>query len=270
MLNETRTILPDGKRYFEAGSGTKLYKPFYLRWLLPKICKQNEWLWNCFTLLPVFLIPVAMYELLIVKGYSETQSLIGCCLTCGLGGVILINYLAKYLTDAFGMLMMLLSLIAFQTDNILIGIVLAGVGSMANEKTFVYTALCSWNPLALIGGIPVLIRYLTSKPAKSDFLNSEHRLDHPFKTGWEFHKGKLFEIVLPWGVVILAFGNLDLRLIIGLLVAYGSIWVATDTQRLLQWIFVPMIIATVNVFPIEWALPLLAVHWFNSGRKFCV
>jgi len=210
-LNETRQISPDGKRYFHAGGGNQLYSPFYLRWLLPYICKQNDTLWSLFTLLPTFLLPVLTYILLDIKGYSESQSLIGCALVCGLNGVYLINYISKYLTDAFGMMCMLLSVISFQLEILWLGILLSGIGTMANEKVFIYTALASWNPLALIGGIPLLIRYLISKPAKLDVLQNEQYLDKPIKTAHGYHKGKYFSMVLVWGVCLIGFQVMTLQ-----------------------------------------------------------
>jgi len=268
-LNETRQVSPDSKRYF-AMSTHKQCNPFNLRWLLPYICKQNETLWNVFTLGSILLIPIAMYQFMIVKGYSEYQSLIGCALVCGLNGVILVNYIAKYLTDSFGMLMMLLSSIAFQLDFILIGIILSGIGTMANEKVFVYTSLVTFNPLALIGGLPLLIRYLFFKPAETDWLGDTVILKQPFKLAHHFHRNKYFNTVLVWGVCILALNDLTLQLILILLVAYLSTLIATDFTRLFMWSFPVVVIATVNVFPYEYTLPLLAVHWFNSQRVHCI
>lgn len=269
-LNETRQLTPDGNRYYAMGGGQAQYKPFYLRWLLPKICKQNELIWNLFTILPTALLPVLMYSLLILKGYSETQSLIGGVLVLGLPGVTLINFIGKYLTDGFGMFMVLLSGIAFQTGNILIGIILTGIGTMANEKVFIYSALLSWQPLALLGGIPLLVRYLASSPARDDSQGVKDRLDNPFKTAIQFHKGRYFTMVLNWGLCILALNDLSLQLILVLLIAYGSIIFATDYTRLYQWGFPVVVIATINQIPEMFLIPLLVLHLFNPLRKYCV
>lgn len=268
-LNETRQVSPDGNRYLAMSNGIKQCNPFNLRWLLPFIC-YNKTLWNVINLGSVILIPVAMYYLMIFKGYSELQSLVGCALVCGLNGVILVNYIAKYLTDSFGMLMMLLSSIAFQLDFIILGIILTAIGSMANEKVFVYTALVSWNPLALIGGVVVLIRYLLFKPAKSDWLGDTERLNKPFKLAHSFHKNKYFNTVLVWGVCLLALNDLTLQLVLTVLIGYMTCITATDLTRLFMWSFPVVVIATVNVFPYEYTLPLLALHWFNSQRVHCV
>ena len=269
-LNETRQESPDSKRYFAMGSGITQINPFNLRWLLPFICRNNITAWNVFNIGSLILIPVVMYMLLIVKGYSETQSLIGCALVCGLSGVMLVNYIAKYLTDSFGMLMVLCSAIAFQLNNPIAGIIFSCIGSMANEKVFIYSALTSWNSLALIGGIPVLIRYLLVKPAKTDYLGDTEQLKHPLKLAHQFHKNRYFSIVLVWGVCILALNDMTLQLALTLFVAYLSCIGATDLTRLFQWAFPVVVIATVNVFPIEYTLPLLAIHWFNGERRFCL
>lgn len=268
-LNENRQETPDGRRYI---SGNRLAMPFSLRWLLPSVLGTNRRAWDIVTLSSVFLIPVAFYYYLTITGFSETKSLIGCALVCGLNGVVLMNYVGKYLTDGFGMLCMILSMIGFQY-GIIYGVLFSLIGSMANEKVFVYTALMSFNPYALIGGVAVLLRYVLYKHAESDYLGGDAIIKNPLKTGIELHKGFWFSFkrsVLVWGVCIIACMNIDIHLGVVLLVAYGSILLATDSTRLFMWAFPLVVIASLSIFPEQWAVPLIGIHWFNPYRINCI
>lgn len=270
VLNERRHVYPDSERYI---SSERLMIPFSLRWLIRAICGKNEILWNVFSYVPVIAIPIVSYYYFLALGFSDNQSLIGGALVCGLSGVTLVNYAVKYLSDGFGMLCMVTSLLMFQTGLMLWGIIFSLIGSMANEKTFVYVSLMSLNPYALIGGIAVLVRYLTYKHAKEDFLGGTDILNKPFGTGFGTHKGFWFDIkrsVLIWGVASIAIMNIDLHLGIVLLVAYGSVLMATDSTRLIQWVFPAVVAGALSVFPEAWAVPLIALHWLNPYRVNCI
>jgi len=266
VLNDIRQVFPDGKRYI---SDERLPLPFSLRWLLRSIAGKNETIWTLFSCIPVLLIPIVSYHLFLAHGFSENLALIGGALVCGLSGVTLVNYALKYMSDGFGMLCMVTSLWLFKIDQWELAVLVTVIGSMANEKTFVYSALMSSNPLALIGGIPVLLRWLLYKHATPD----DDLLKTPFKTGVQFHKNFWMDAkrsVLIWGVTIIAFASIDIHLAVVLLVAYGSVLLATDSTRLIQWAFPIMILYTLPLFPEAWAIPLIALHWFNPYRLNCI
>jgi len=177
VLNEQRQLYPDGQRYI---STERLTIPFSFRWLIRDIAKGREWVWNIFSYASVILIPIVSYHLFLAHGFSENLALIGGALVCGLSGVTLVNYALKYMSDGFGMLCMVTSLWLFKINQWELAVLATVIGSMANEKTFVYSALMSLNPYALIGGIPVLLRWLLYKHAKEDYLVG---LQNPFKAG---------------------------------------------------------------------------------------
>lgn len=269
-LNEKRQVFPDGERYF---SKERLSMPFSLRWLIRDICGQNETLWSVFAYIPVIVIPIISYYYFLALGFSDFQATIGGAIVCGLGGVTLVNYALKYLSDGFGMLCMVTALWLFKLDYTLWGVIVTLIGSMANEKTFVYTSLMSLNPYALLGAVPVLIRYFAYKHAKSDYLGGDEIIKHPFKSGIEFHKGFWFDpkrSVLVWGVTIIALLNIDIHLAVVLLVAYGSVLLATDSTRLIHWAFPIMVATTLSVVPETWLIALTAIHWFNPYRMNCI
>ena len=178
--------------------------PFHLRWLLPYLCRQNERLWDLISGVFLILIPILSYIYFLQTGLTENQSIFGGALVCGLPGVILINYIGKYLSDGFGICMMLASIISFQ-DYWYLGIIFSVIGSMANEKCFVYASLITFNPLALIGGVAVLLRYLLFKPAKSDKWGGDEIIKNPLSSGIQSKKGKLlsYEYFLAWGLYFL-------------------------------------------------------------------
>ena len=268
VLNEKKQVFPDGERYI---SKERLTLPFSLRWLLRDIC--NETLWRIVQDLSVILIPVISYYYFLSLGFDETRALIGGALVCGLSGVTLVNYALKYMSDGFGMLCMVSALYLFQIDLTLWAILVTLIGSMANEKTFVYVALMSLNPYALMGLIPVVLRYLFYKHAETDFKGGDDIIKHPFKTGYQWHKGFWFDpkrSVLIWGVCILSIMNINIHLGIVLAVAYGSVLMATDATRLIHWAFPIVVASTLPVFPVEWAIPLVGAHWLNPFRDKCI
>lgn len=270
VLNEKKQVFPDGERYF---SRERLTVPFSLRWLLRDICGQSEIAWRLFQDLSVILIPIVSYYYFLSLGFSDNLALIGGALVCGLNGVILVNYALKYMSDGFGMLCMVTSLWLFKINQWELAVLVTIIGSMANEKVFIYTALISLNPYALIGGIVVLLRFLIYKHAESDFKGGDDIVKHPLKAGYEWHKGYWFDIkrsVLVWGITIIAIANMNIHLAVVLAVAYGSVLLATDSTRLIMWAFPIVISSALPVFPIDWSVPLIAVHWFNPYRVNCI
>jgi len=270
VLNETRQLFPDSKRYI---STERLKLPFSLRWLVRDICGQNEFLWNAFSYIPVIAIPIISYYYFLALGFTEAQALTGGALVCGLSGVTLVNYAIKYLSDGFGMLCMITALYLFQVDLQLWAILVTLIGSMANEKTFVYVTLMSLNPYALLGAVPVILRWILYKHSKTDFLGDTDLLNNPIALGIKYHKGFWFDpkkSVLIWGVTIIAFANMNIHLAVVLLVAYGSVLLATDSTRLVHWAFPLMVASTLTVIPEAWAIPLVAVHWLNPYRMNCI
>lgn len=270
VLNEQRQVFPDGNRYI---SKDRLTLPFSLRWLLRDIAQGKEWVWTLFSCVSVILIPIVSYHLFLAYGFSENLALIGGALVCGLSGVTLVNYALKYMSDGFGMLCMVTALWLFKINQWELAVLVTVIGSMANEKTFVYTALMSLNPYALIGAVPVVLRCLLYKHAKNDILGDTETLKNPFKLGFKYHKAFWFDAkrsVLIWGVTIIAFANMDIHLGIVLLVAYGSVLLATDSTRLIQWSFPIMVLYTLPLLPEAWAIPLIGLHWFNPLREKCI
>jgi hypothetical protein len=215
-----------------------------------------------------------MYFYLTGLGLSENQSLLGSALTAGLSGVVGINFVVKYLSDGFAIMCMLCSVISFNSNQIIAGILFSALGSMAKESCFVYSTLISWNPYAVLGAVPVLIRYLTYKSNDKDILNGEQILKHPLQSGIKFHREKILDMklmLLTWGAGLASvFGVWDFKQLITVLVAYGSQLFATDTQRIYMWCFPCIIAVTVTVIPEAYYVPAVLATWFNPFRMVAV
>jgi hypothetical protein len=145
---------------------------------------------------------------------------------------------------------------------------------MAKESCFVYATLISWNPYAVLGAIPVLIRYLTYKSNDKDILNGEQILKHPLQSGIKFHREKILNMklmLLTWGAGLASvFGVWDFKQLITVLVAYGSQLFATDTQRIYMWCFPVVIAVAVTVIPEAYYVPAVLATWFNPFRMVAV
>ena len=79
-------------------------------------------------------------------------------------------------------------------------------------------------------------------------------------------------MILPWGAcaILLPLGCADasmelvLSVALALVIGYGQLRIATDTQRLYQWAFVPVLAISVLAVPL-WAYPLVIVlHPFEA------
>lgn len=277
---EAIEITPDGRRYY---SGNKLIMPYHLRWLLPYLCRQSELLWNIFTLIPLVVMPLVMYEYLLLKGIQEQYAVLGSVLLLGLPGVTIVNFYGKYLTDGFGMMTMLTAIYLYELGLIELAILTAVIGTMANEKVFVFCFLITLNYLFLIPLIAVLIRFLLFKKADKDFLGGDEIAKRPLSAGIKYHRNLLFDykiILLTWGVGILGIINsINQPLtLLPLSAGYLMIFFATDTVRLFQWSFPIVILLAVHfisflisdlnnliVTPVLMLLGLL--HLYNPFRR---
>ncbi len=268
-----RALYPDSHRYFAAGGGERLHKPFHLRWLLPFVCRQSPRLWKWVTGGAMVLLPVMMSVYLYEQGVEPKKCLVGACLLLGLPGIIRMNALAEYLLDGTALLFMLTSATCFLAGNVPLGIAFSCLGGMTKESTPIFAALACWNPLALLGFVPVIAAALIRKPNPVDMLGGEVILSHPFQTGIQFHRGRWFSLefmLLPFGVCILGLMHLSVPLIVMIVVSYAQLLVATDSVRLYQWCFPLLILATVQVLPLEYSAIAIVMHWLNPYQKYYI
>lgn len=140
-------------------------------------------------------------------------------------------------------------------------IVIALIAGTIRETAPIWAAIYAWNPLLLIGLVPVAVRALMRQG--DDVLDAENAwiLTHPIKASRKYHAGLWldpFVMVTPWGALIAGLAGLDLRLGAALAAGYAQLLIATDSVRLYQWAAPVMALACVQTLP-SWSLPFVAL-----------
>lgn len=258
-------VTPDGVRYITSAN-QRVARPFHYRWLMPKLCGNYARRWQNATYASLGACQAAIY-IYVGGGW---RGLAAALLMLGLAGVVKFNLAHPVLVDAPGMACALLAADAFKYHYWPLGIALAIVGGCVRETSPVFAALYAWNPLALIGLVPVAARHVQREGP--DVLDTPNRwiLDHPILASRQFHLGQRHNdaleahrppaalYVLPWGVCLVALAHPSLQLAATVAIAYAMVAVATDTVRLYQWSWPVVLLATVYAVPVRW-LPVLVV-----------
>lgn len=258
-------VTPDGQRYVMA-STQRVARPFHYRWLVPKLCKNDALRWRYMTAASLAACDVLIY----CYAGGGLRGVAASLMALGFAGVFKFNWKHPVLVDAPGMACALGSAVAFQHGVGTLGIALALLGGCVRETSPVFAALYAWNPLALIGVLPVAVRHLQREGP--DVLDPGNRwvLDHPFRASQQFHLGKRWRndlpvqtlpcaaYVLPWGGALVAVAHPSAQFVCTVAVAYALVAVATDTMRLYQWSWPVVVLCAVHAVPLSW-LPLLVI-----------
>ena len=253
-------LTPDGVRYFAAAQ-QRVARPFHLRWLLPRLCGQNPRRWTITTQCAI----VALGALSAAYAGSVWMA----CVAFLPG--IAFSWRRPVLVDATGMALALgaaLMCPIFWPAAVL----LALVAGCVRETSPIWASVYAWNPLLLVGLVPVAVRWLMRQG--DDVLDAENEwiLKHPIKASRKYHAGLWadpFTMVTPWGAMIVGLAGLDAQLAAALALGYAQLIVATDSVRLYQWAAPVLALACVHVLP-PWALPFVALGvvfnpWKGSG-----
>lgn len=248
------------------GRGERGAKPFHLRWLLPRLLGDNPRAWLRTTRTSLYALPLALFWL---TGGGWRGVAAGAAVA-GLSGIWKFNRTYPVLVDAPALLLSVLSAGCIAHGLWPLAVPLAIAAGCTRETAPVFAALFAWNPLPLIGLVPVAFRWLQHEGP--DVLDEENRwiLDHPRLASKKYHAGFPLSIwVLPWGISLIGLSHFSLQLGLTLGVAYATCLVATDTVRLYMWAAPLMLAAAVNAIPTNW-LPVfvalsLANPWMGSG-----
>jgi hypothetical protein len=252
-------VSPDGHRYLVMHQ-RRVCRPFHLRWLLPMVLRGNPlaWLWvSRLSLVAVGLLTWA---------YTDSVWMVCVAALPGLH----FNWRFPVLVDVTAMALALAAAVMlpiFWPAAILL-VLLAGC---TKESSPVFAALYAFNPVLLVGLIPVAIRWLQRQGPDVDTLPADNHLlvSHPFKAGWDFHSKRLLDpqlMLLPWGGLIVALGAVNVQLVAVLVAAYGQLVVATDSVRLYQWAAPVVALAAVEAIPAQWLPLVAAVTVFNPFK----
>lgn len=240
------TVTPDGHRYLTL-TETRVPRPFHFRWLIPTICRQSPLRWKVSTYLSVAaLAPLAWW-------YTGSPWMAVCVWLPG----IQFNWRHPVLVDAPGMALALLAAVLWPVCwPVAVAVVL--VAGMVRETAPVWSAVYAWNPLLLVGLVPVAIRAL-QRPGP-DPCGRDADLAHPIRSSVAAHRNRWLDpyaMVTPWGPLVVSVLALTPQLAVALAAGYAQLLVATDSVRLFQWAWPPVALAVVHVAP-AW-LPLIAV-----------
>lgn len=248
-------ITPDGKRYLALAAHHPVPRPFNLRFLIPALCGHNgsRWQW-CSRLSVLTLAPLAWV-------YTGSPWMAACVALPG----VWFNWRHPVLVDAPGMVLALAAACVLPASWPA-AVILALLAGCVRETAPVWSAIYAWNPLLLVGLIPVGIRLFAK--TGPDPCGMDAALAHPFNL--KTHRwSDPFVMVTPWGPLVAAALATTPQLLASIAAGYGQLLAATDEARLYQWAFPVVALATVQALPPEW-LPLVAVGllvnpWKGSG-----
>jgi len=164
------------------------------------------------------------------------------------------------LVDAFGMALALGAALMLSVCWP-IAIVLALLAGCTRETAPIWAAVYAWNPLLLVGLVPVGVRWLMR--SGPDVLDPKNAwiLEHPIKASIEFHAGRWTDpllMVLPWGGLLAGITAFTVQTLVAVGLGYAQLLVATDAVRLYQWAAPVLALAAVAAVP-AWALPIVAL-----------
>lgn len=253
-------LTPDGFRYVTA-SERRVARPFHLRWLLPAICGTSMIRWKIITRSSVIAIG------LLTALYTHNPWMACVAFLPG----IAFNWRFPVLVDAPAMTLALAAAVLWP-HCWPAAIALALVAGCVRETAPVWAAIYAWNPVLLMGLVPVAIRALQRQG--EDPLDAENQwiIEHPIKASRKYHAGLWSEptlMVTPWGPLMVGLASLDAQLIAALAIGYSQLLLATDSVRLYQWAAPVLALAACRILP-SWALPFVAVgvifnRWKGPG-----
>lgn len=204
------------------------------------------------------------FAVLRLDAWPYRLALVFCVL--GLSGVWRLSWRLPVMVDAPGQVLGLLAACCVMHGWWPLGVcIILGAGA-TKESAPVWAAIWAWNPILLVGLVPVAVRWLVRQG--DDVLTGKHPwiLAHPFRASWEAHKGWWGDPalwILPWGVGLLALYQPSWQVGVALLAGYLSVLVATDTVRLYQWAFPVVLAAALPHVPEAWLPLVVAAHVHN-------
>ena len=241
-----------------AATQQRVAKPFHYRWLLPALLGNRIQNWAVCTHLSVIAVAV------LTAVYTRSPWMVCVALLPAMR----FTWHHPVLVDAAGMALALAAAVVLPY-SLPIALLLAALSGCVRETAPVWAAVYAWNPVLLVGLIPVAVRAL-QRPG-NDVLDYENAwiLAHPIRASKKYHAGQWLDprvMLLPWGGMLAGLAAFDLRLTTAIALGYGQLLVATDSVRLYQWAAPVVAWACVQALPF-WALPLVAVSVvFNPLR----
>lgn len=255
------TLSPDGVFYFEMAAGKGVPYPYNLRWLLPKLLRQNNLAWNIANIVGLMTLVLA------IAYYSRSFWAVPLTL---LGPAVWFWMKRPVLADVWGLALAVIAAI-FAPFHPVTAILCAFLAGFVNEKAPLFAAIFAWNPILLFGlTAPALSYFFAPVGPVPETLHPETRrqmsyiLDHPFISAYEFHQGTAFKAskwLWPWGGLLLGAFVAPTPVYVALVTSYAMCIAATDSQRLYAWAM-PMLVAAVCTMPWQFCAVAVAISWF--------
>lgn len=269
---------PDAARYWIAGQGKPVARPFHLRWLLPVVCRndQRRWWFVWAASWPVLFGSVCW----LASGLGWQRAVFAAVLTCALPGVW-----GPAVVRPVGVDLPAMALAALGAAGAVHGVwwvVLPAVylAASVKETAPVWAALWAWNVYPLVGLVVPLFVALSIRPGMDEVtarpeLREIH--DHPVRTAVRYRSvldqpnlpwwRNGWVMVAPWGVCLAGLYAPSWQVVAAVVAAHLQLLVATDTARLLHTAAGPALaVAAATVLPVPWLLVAAVAHVFWLTR----
>lgn len=259
--------LPDMTFYLALANGDKTVPtPYRLRVLMPMLFGTRPLAWQ--------IANAAMFSAScgLVAAFGMTQgltawgALFAAFVWASFGGNRL-GLMLPVLTDAAVTFFGIGAAVAFLTGNHAIGVGMLCVGTLANEKVPIVTAVAMWSltPLWAL----FIVAALWFMPHTRKHWNVAW-LDTPIRAAWDKHKAKAYDwrsYLMPWGVGLTALIGADVRTLVAFGIGYAALIAAQDTARVYQMCGAVVAVAAAGVIPESWMLPASVMHWFTAKHR---
>lgn len=256
---------PDAARYWLAGGGEAVARPFNLRWALPRLCGQSLRRWWALWALSWPAAAGGMFVLAHSWGLSVDRAALAVALCLGLAGVWGPAVVRPVGVDLPALAVGVWAAAAFHSGWWPLGVVLVLASATVKESSPVFVAIWAWHPAALIGLAAPAVAQLIRRPAL-DPVTAMHPMrevhDHPVRTALTARSWRsAWVMVAPWMVCLAALYRPTLSVAVAIAVAYAQLFVATDTVRLIHTAAGPTLaIAAAAVIPDGWLAIAAVVH----------
>lgn len=265
---------PDGARYWYAGAGGRVPRPFHLRWLLPFVCRNDERRWWLVWAAGWVTAAVGMFGWVTAAGGGWRVGVAAVVLLLGLPGFLGPGVTIPVGVDVPATGVGLCAVALLEAGQPVAGLVVLVVAASIRETVPVFAALWVWSWVPLLGLlVPLLVHVLVRQGRDPLGERFQHIADHPVKAGLMFHRGRWRDgwlLVAPWGVCLLGLGAPSWQMVVVLVVAYGQLLIATDTVRLYSHAAGPVLaFAAADIIPTQWLLLACVVHvvWFRQPER---
>lgn len=268
---------PDAARYWLAGQGKPVARPFHLRWLLPSVCGNDPRRWWA-----VWAVswPLLAGGVFVLADLGWQRSLLAAVLCVGLPGVWGPAVVRPVGVDLPAMAVAVWAAVCASHGVWWAAMLLALVAGAVKESAPLWAALWAWSWVPLLGFGWVLFAAVVIRPeidevtARAD-LREIH--DHPIRSALRYRRAldqqnlpwwrNGWIMVAPWGVCLAALYAPTWQTAAVLAVAHAQLLVATDTARLLHTAAGPAVaVAAASVIPVPWLAVAAVAHWFWLTR----